>query len=104
MDDDNISRELSQARLDSYLETQLELHSCPICMELMSVEHHEAPVLLFPCGRTFCKVCVEQSSNTCPLCRSKIQSKATNYSLQQTIQSLSQKKRDMSTEEAGTYG
>jgi hypothetical protein len=42
-------------RMESYLEAELGTHTCKICFELMVSPVH-TPVLLFPCGHTFCKV------------------------------------------------
>ncbi|OMJ92978.1 hypothetical protein SteCoe_4201 [Stentor coeruleus] len=48
-----------------------------------------APILLFPCGHTFCKQCIDHNikvgKRTCPVCRSKFTSQAVNISLQNII-------------------
>mmetsp|Transcript_28904 Transcript_28904/g.77871 ORF Transcript_28904/g.77871 Transcript_28904/m.77871 type:complete len:398 (+) Transcript_28904:109-1302(+) len=77
-------------QLDGFLAQELEAqNTCPICYELM-VPPDKAPVLLFPCGHTFCQACTSNhmdrhKKTTCPVCRKKIDSKAPNYSLQQLI-------------------
>jgi hypothetical protein len=48
------SADLSE-RMELYLEAELGTHTCKICFELMVSPVH-TPVLLFPCGHTFCKV------------------------------------------------
>jgi hypothetical protein len=76
-------------QLDKYMTNELSTHSCSICYELM-LPPVRAPVLLFPCGHTFCKDCIEmhqKANNTaCPTCRAVITSKAANISLQQLIE------------------
>ncbi len=54
-----------------------------------------SPILLFPCGHTFCKTCVYTtkghssekvlSISKCPVCRQRVQSAALNISLQNLI-------------------
>jgi hypothetical protein len=81
------------ASISSQLEEislQLENHTCPVCFDVM-VPPVNAPFLLIPCGHTFCKQCVlrcGESSPCCPLCRSNIDTKALNHSLQEVIRSL----------------
>lgn len=55
----------------------------------------QAPILLFPCGHSFCTACIEahvkhHKKSYCPICREPIQSKAVNFSLQQLIQNFVQ--------------
>lgn len=61
----------------SSLASELESHCCPICFELM-MGPANAPMLLSPCGHTFCaKVCLRQKmlqvmrieNNTSALCK-----------------------------------
>jgi hypothetical protein len=77
------------SQLDRYMSNELSTHSCSICYELM-LPPKRAPVLLFPCGHTFCKECIEMHQKaknaTCPTCRAVIESKAANISLQQLIE------------------
>ncbi|MEW5319989.1 MAG: hypothetical protein WDW38_011097 [Sanguina aurantia] len=75
---------------DRYLAKELESqNTCPICYDLMVPPDH-APVMLFPCGHTFCGGCIKSHTEKhhkshCPLCRKRIESKAPNFSLQQLI-------------------
>lgn len=51
--------------------------------------------MLFPCGHTFCKKCISEYAKVkkmCPFCRSKFESMAPNLSLQNLIQSATEKK------------
>lgn len=84
--------------MDTYLSQELETqNTCPVCYELMVPPRH-APVILFPCGHTFCAKCLDTHMQThgkqnCPVCRKKIDSKAPNYSLQQLILNFASKKK-----------
>mmetsp|Transcript_20227 Transcript_20227/g.43769 ORF Transcript_20227/g.43769 Transcript_20227/m.43769 type:complete len:233 (+) Transcript_20227:302-1000(+) len=86
--------------MESYLASQLMSHTCPICYELMKGENR-APVLVFPCGHTFCSCCLTKycgghktnqvgQQKTCPCCRTEITSSAINHSLRQLIESFLQ--------------
>ena len=74
-------------------------HTCKICFELMQSPEN-TPYLLFPCGHTFCKQCLEKHcrggnsrNKTCPYCRIPIESKAVNQALKDLIeQFVTQKK------------
>lgn len=65
-------------RRHSYLETELQTHTCPVCYELMAPPA-KAPMLLFPCGHSFCAQCINahlaRGSNTCPYCREQVRSR-----------------------------
>lgn len=64
-------RDSVSSKMDSYLSAELSTHTCKICFELMVSPNH-TPVLLFPCGHTFCKQCIDQVTRTnkgCPYCR-----------------------------------
>ncbi|GIM14095.1 hypothetical protein Vretimale_17124 [Volvox reticuliferus] len=86
-----------QGALDTFLVKELESqNTCPVCYELMVPPQH-APMMLFPCGHSFCGRCLEQhidrnKKTQCPICRKKIESRAPNYSLQQLIQQVVAKK------------
>lgn len=58
-------------RLEAFLSSELTSYMCQICFELMAPPDRP-PVLLFPCGHTFCKMCMARpgpSSSKCPYCR-----------------------------------
>jgi hypothetical protein len=48
----------SRAMLQACLAQELEAHTCAVCYNLMAPPY--APEMLFPCGHTFCCVCVQQ--------------------------------------------
>ncbi len=48
----------SRAMLEACLAQELEAHTCAVCYNLMAPPH--TPEMLFPCGHTFCCVCVQQ--------------------------------------------
>jgi hypothetical protein len=63
-------REAMTEKMDKYLESELHSHMCKICSSLM-LSPNNTPMLLFPCGHTFCKMCCENAKRMakCPLCR-----------------------------------
>lgn len=68
-----------QQQLETFLVKEIESHTCPICYELMVAPDH-SPMLLFPCGHTFCSSCIRthtgaSTRSTCPFCREPIASK-----------------------------
>ncbi|CAG9460721.1 unnamed protein product [Pedinophyceae sp. YPF-701] len=78
--------------LEGVLMREIESHTCAVCYELM-VAPQRTPVLLFPCGHTFCQACLDQhlrvhGKNACPFCRKPVQSRAHNIALQQLIQAF----------------
>jgi Zinc finger, C3HC4 type (RING finger) len=87
---DKITSQLpkSQKKIDKSVADEVETNTCSICFELMLPKAH-SPILLFPCGHTFCKECVEHAFRSgqkkCPWCREKITSHAVNLSLQNII-------------------
>ena len=83
-------------KIEGFLAAELEQATCPICFELM-VPPARAPILIFPCGHTFCNGCLEAHikaarRQTCPLCRSAIESRAPNVMMQQLIEGFASKK------------
>ena len=56
-------RDTVAEKMDSYLEAELSSYTCKICYELMVSPIH-SPTLLFPCGHTFCKQCVDTVLST----------------------------------------
>ena len=98
-------RQLVAEKMESYLEAELFTHTCKICFELMTSPIH-TPILLFPCGHTFCQQCMDTHTTsfdgkksatsgqgrTCPYCRSKIESRAVNQSLKDLIDQFSKQR------------
>eukprot|EP01039_Chlorochromonas_danica_P004724 gene4724-5172_t len=105
------------ARIDHFVQKELSSFSCAICYEIMAPPDH-VPMLLFPCGHTFCEACIanhlrrntsaaiqqHQQQNGrqsrgggggfCPFCRQSIESRAVNQSLKELIeQFIAQKDR-----------
>ncbi|KAL1498656.1 hypothetical protein AB1Y20_013969 [Prymnesium parvum] len=76
------------ARVEELLDQHISAHTCPICFELMAGKSHR-PVMLFPCGHTFCAACLTRhqtgARGSCPICREPVASQAPNVSLQQVI-------------------
>lgn len=92
-------RETVAEKMNSYLEAELSTHTCKICFELMTSPVH-TPVLLFPCGHTFCLKCMDSlmgkgsgTSKPCPYCRVKIESRAVNQSLKDLIDQFIKQKQ-----------
>jgi hypothetical protein len=77
-----------QKNIEKAVASEVETNTCSICFELMLPKVH-SPMLLFPCGHTFCRQCMETNLKTgkkiCPWCREKIVSQAVNLSLQNII-------------------
>eukprot|EP01028_Stygiella_incarcerata_P014645 TRINITY_DN992_c0_g1_i4.p1 TRINITY_DN992_c0_g1~~TRINITY_DN992_c0_g1_i4.p1 ORF type:complete len:290 (-),score=88.15 TRINITY_DN992_c0_g1_i4:21-890(-) len=93
---ESMEKDRMHEKLERYLAAEIEGHTCPICFELM-VPPINAPMLLFPCGHTFCDACLkrhemERQRFLCPYCRAKIVSKAVNVSLQQLIENFVEKR------------
>lgn len=84
-----------QNKIESFLQNELQQHACPVCFEPM-LPPKKSPMLLFPCGHTFCNECIEKqkkiATHKCPLCRSKIEKIAINHSLKQLMETFLQKK------------
>lgn len=72
-------------------------NTCPVCFELFLPPDNQ-PFILFPCGHTFCKVCINayaKQKKKCPFCRTAISSMAPNISLQNLILSANEKKEEV---------
>ena len=74
------------------LSAEIQPHICQLCHELMSPPE-KTPMLLFPCGHTFCAKCTRKDTNnfdedsfSCPCCNKKIISAAENQSLKFLIE------------------
>lgn len=68
---------------------EIDANTCSICLETM-LPPGNSPVILFPCGHTICKECVNRidkmsKNKQCPCCKAKVTSTAVNYSLQSVI-------------------
>jgi len=77
-----------EMKIEKAISKEIESNTCPICLELMLPPEH-SPILLFPCGHTFCRVCItahtQKNKMACPYCRARIGSQAVNISLQNLI-------------------
>ena len=85
--DQSVAREAIETRMESYLRGELSSYVCKICYEVMQAPDR-TPILLFPCGHTFCKECMHHCKKdkiTCPYCRVHVQSSAINQSLKDLI-------------------
>ena len=75
---------------------QVMSNTCPICFELFLPPNNQ-PYILFPCGHTFCKGCIEtiaKQKKMCPFCRCKYNSMAPNLSLQNLVMMANDKNQD----------
>ena len=82
-----------QLAAEETLYDQVMSNTCPICFELFLPPLNN-PLILFPCGHTFCKACIEQyakSKKSCPFCRKKFNSTAPNLSLQNLVVAANEK-------------
>jgi hypothetical protein len=48
----------NEDEIEDSLHEQVMSNTCPICFELFLPPDH-SPFILFPCGHTFCKVCIK---------------------------------------------
>lgn len=82
------------SEIEETLHEQVMSNICPICFEVFLPPSH-SPFILFPCGHTFCKTCINsyaKQKKMCPFCRSRFESMAPNLSLQSIILSAHEKK------------
>lgn len=79
----NDLKDVVSDRMDSYLRAELHTHTCKICLKLMQSPSN-TPMLLFPCGHTFCQSCLSNKVD-CPYCKQQIESLAVNQSLKLLI-------------------
>ncbi|KAG0571460.1 hypothetical protein KC19_VG013100 [Ceratodon purpureus] len=104
--------------ITSSLADQIESNTCPICFELMKSPDF-SPILLSPCGHTFCAKCVtrhlsihEKKSRyggpvgpaPCPYCRQKISSQTLNLSLQKMITNILSLQQTLEKADADKFG
>lgn len=81
--------------IERFITSETEAHSCPICYDIM-VPPNNKPMLLVPCGHTFCETCVRTQTKVkkkCPYCRKPFASIAPNLNLQQVISTLLDRKQ-----------
>ena len=63
----------------------LEELNCVICFDLFD-ENVRKPMMLFPCGHTFCEACLKQiNNNICPTCNSNYTQVSVNWSLKKML-------------------
>lgn len=71
---ENVARQAIEVKMEDFLRGELSGYVCKICYEVMR-SPTRIPTLLFPCGHTFCKLCIDScagkkdSSLACPYCR-----------------------------------
>ena len=98
---ENASKQSSQygdaAEVGNKVEEWVTTHTCGICYEVM-VPPNCTPMLLVPCGHTFCKTCMSAQASReerprlgkCPYCRTRIEHLAENQALKSLIQLVHQ--------------
>ena len=95
--DEGTKRDISN-KMESFLQNELQQHTCPVCFEPM-LPPNKPPMLLFPCGHTFCAECIEKqkriAKHSCPFCRAKIEKVAVNHSLKQLMETFLKKKESI---------
>eukprot|EP01041_Mallomonas_annulata_P012129 gene12129-25453_t len=90
-------RDVVADQMETYLQAELHTHMCKICSKLMTGPE-STPIILFPCGHTFCKACVttcKRKSSHCPYCRTPIESSAVNQSLKTLIDQFVEKRNQV---------
>ena len=99
--DEGAKRDVS-SKIESFLQNELQQHTCPVCFEPM-LPPNKSPMLLFPCGHTFCAECIEKqkriAKHSCPFCRAKIEKVAINHSLKQLMETFLKKKESIESGE-----
>ncbi len=92
--DEGAKRDVTN-KIESFLQNELQQHTCPVCFEPM-LPPNKSPMLLFPCGHTFCDECIKKqkkiATHKCPFCRAKIEKVAINHSLKQLMETFLKKK------------
>ena len=56
--DEGAKRDVTN-KIESFLQNELQQHTCPVCFEPM-LPPNKSPMLLFPCGHTFCDECIKK--------------------------------------------
>uniref|UniRef100_A0A7I4E021 RING-type domain-containing protein n=1 Tax=Physcomitrium patens TaxID=3218 RepID=A0A7I4E021_PHYPA len=108
----------TMSTITSSIADQIESNTCPICFELMKSPDF-SPILLSPCGHTFCAKCVSRHVSIhekqsryggplqpapCPYCRQNISSQTLNISLQKMITSILSLQETLEKADADTGG
>ena len=96
---DRTIRDKVTERMEGFLEDELQAYNCKICYELMAGPER-SPILLFPCGHTFCQACLNQhqqrtsskGTGSCPFCRARIENQSVNLSLRDLISTFARQK------------
>ena len=94
---------VNQQKIERGMADEMETNTCSICYELMLPKEH-SPMLLFPCGHTFCRKCLDDNAKKngkkkCMWCRAHIQSAAINLSLQNLIVAYAKQRNIVVVEE-----
>lgn len=85
----NTKHTQAEMRFEKTFAEEIKSNVCPICLELM-IPPKNKPMILFPCGHTFCASCLILSEKSvshrkCSLCKKVYSQKAINISLQNLI-------------------
>ncbi|XP_019635972.1 PREDICTED: uncharacterized protein LOC109478706 isoform X2 [Branchiostoma belcheri] len=82
-------------------ETSIDTHKCQVCSSLMVPPDHR-PMLVIPCGHTFCTACVRHT-DTCPGCGQEVSSLTCNIMLQQIIVEYKNKRKPKTREHSNIH-
>ncbi|XP_066302103.1 uncharacterized protein [Branchiostoma lanceolatum] len=82
-------------------ESNIDTHKCQVCSSLMVPPDHR-PMLVIPCGHTFCTACVRHT-DTCPGCGEEVSSLTCNIMLQQIIVEYKNKRKPKTKEHSNIY-
>ncbi|XP_078655621.1 uncharacterized protein LOC144902216 [Branchiostoma floridae x Branchiostoma belcheri] len=93
-EDSGVSGHISQ-------ETSIDTHKCQVCSSLMVPPNHR-PMLVIPCGHTFCTACVRHT-DTCPGCGQEVSSLTCNIMLQQIIVEYKNKRKTKTKEHSNIH-
>lgn len=79
-----------EAKFETTLAKEISQNECPICLQLLVPPHH-TPYILFPCGHTFCKQCIDSylkksHKKICALCKQNYKNMAKNIALQKLVE------------------
>ncbi|CAH1238503.1 Hypp5597 [Branchiostoma lanceolatum] len=82
-------------------ESSIDTHKCQVCSSLMVPPDHR-PMLVIPCGHTFCTACVRHT-DTCPGCGQEVSSLTCNIMLQQIIVENKNKRKPKTREHSNIH-